>query len=86
MSWEEVARENRGLAEAIVVLTEYRGATESKEEIDAVLTRLVSRFDWTVYTLKQMEKDSKAGSENYIDPGRGDAERVAPSCPEETSA
>jgi hypothetical protein len=86
MSWEEVARENRGLAEAIIVMTEYRATTENKVEIDAVLERMVSRFDWTIYTLKQLEKDEATkGKEVYIDPGR-DAEPLAPGCPEETSA
>jgi hypothetical protein len=71
MSWDEVAAENRGLAEAIVVLAEYRGVTEQKEEMDMVLKRLTDRFDWTVYTLKQLEKDpTTKGTANYIDPDR----------------
>jgi len=71
MSFKEVAAENRGLAEAIVVLAEYRGATEQKEEIDMVLKRLTDRFDWTVYTLKQLEKDPKtSGTDNWINPDR----------------
>ena len=71
MSWEVIAKENRGLAEAIIVLTEYRATTENKEEIDAVLERMVSRFDWTVYTLNQLSKDETTkGKDTYIDPTR----------------
>jgi len=50
---EELACENRGLAEALYVLQEYLKETENKKEIDSVIVRLIQRFNWTIYNLKE---------------------------------
>lgn len=64
--WNVVARENRGLAECIVVLEEYKLETENKAEVESVLRRLTDRFEWTLYTLSKLDKPD--GGEDYVNP------------------
>jgi hypothetical protein len=64
--WKSVALENRGLAECIVVLEAYKEECDNKAEVECVLRRMTDRFEWTVYTLKHMDKPVDA--EPVIDP------------------
>lgn len=62
--WDDIASENRGTAEALVVLQEYVLESENKDDINKVINRLHMRLDWTVYRLKQLG----APTDQYIDP------------------
>jgi len=61
---ETVASENRGIAEALVVLQEYLKESENKKELNMVIDRLHQRLDWTIYKLKSL----KAKEVEYFDP------------------
>lgn len=61
--WIALATENRGIAEAMIVLEEYLKETESKSEIQAVIDRLATRMDWLIFRLRQLTHPEEGKNE-----------------------